>query len=428
MRQSYDIVIVGGGLAGLTAAAILARAGRSVRVLEKNSELGGRAITQIDHEFHFNLGAHAFYLGGPGELILRDLGIVLTGGKPPVGGLADARGKLHPLPSSPMSLLTTSLLNVPGRSELARLLAAFPGVDASELMNETVRKWVEKAVWQSESRMLMFALLRLATYVNAPEIMSAGVAIMQLQRAMKTGVMYLDDGWGSLVESLRFAAKLGGSEITCERNVEKVSREGSRWVIDWGPETEIEAQTVILALPPQQAAALVGDPDGKVLDSWSRQAPPVVVACLDLGLAQLPRPKQTFALGMEDPTYLSVHSQYASLAPAGMHLVHCLYYLHPSTIETGKGIEGKLEMLLDRAQPGWRDFVEVRRYLPRMTVMNGLPLASKGGLHGRPGPQVSGTEGLYVAGDWVGPTGLLAEASIASAAKAAELILESGRD
>jgi len=427
MRQSHDIVIIGGGLAGLTAAAILARAGRSVLVLEKSTELGGRAITHIDHGFHFNLGAHAFYLGGPGELILRDLGIVLTGGKPPTTGFADARGKLHPLPSSPMTLLTTSLLNIPGRSELGRLLAALPGIDASELMDETVRKWVEKAVWQSESRMLLFALLRLATYANAPELVSAGVAITQLQRAMKTGVLYLDDGWGSLVESLRFTARLGGAKIELERNVARVAREGSGWVVDWGPETEIEARTVLLALPPQQAAALVADPDGKVLDSWSRQAPPVVVACLDLGLASLPNPKQTFVLGMEDPTYLSVHSHYASLAPAGMHLVHCLYYLHPTTIETGKGIEGKLELLLDRAQPGWRDFVEVRRYLPRMTVMHGLPLASKGGLHGRPGPKVSGTEGLYVAGDWVGPAGLLAEASIASAAKAAEMIIDAGR-
>src|SRR3954471_19730443 len=42
----YDAVIVGGGHNGLTAAAYLARAGRSVLVLERRDELGGAAVSQ----------------------------------------------------------------------------------------------------------------------------------------------------------------------------------------------------------------------------------------------------------------------------------------------------------------------------------------------------------------------------------------------
>ena len=44
-NEAYDVVIVGGGHNGLTAAAYLAKTGRSVLVLEKSDHLGGAAIS-----------------------------------------------------------------------------------------------------------------------------------------------------------------------------------------------------------------------------------------------------------------------------------------------------------------------------------------------------------------------------------------------
>src|SRR4051794_17629640 len=46
VRARYDAVIVGGGHNGLVAAACLARAGRSVLVLERRAELGGAAVSE----------------------------------------------------------------------------------------------------------------------------------------------------------------------------------------------------------------------------------------------------------------------------------------------------------------------------------------------------------------------------------------------
>ncbi|MEQ8690750.1 MAG: FAD-dependent oxidoreductase, partial [Pseudomonadales bacterium] len=58
-----EVVVIGGGLAGLTAAVYLGRAGRRVSVLERSAEVGGRARVQQLEGFHLNLGPHALYLG-----------------------------------------------------------------------------------------------------------------------------------------------------------------------------------------------------------------------------------------------------------------------------------------------------------------------------------------------------------------------------
>ncbi len=67
MKTETDVVVIGGGLAGLTAATFLARAGRRVVVLERASHLGGRARTQEREGFFFNEGPHALYRGGPAQ-------------------------------------------------------------------------------------------------------------------------------------------------------------------------------------------------------------------------------------------------------------------------------------------------------------------------------------------------------------------------
>src|SRR5919198_961571 len=94
-----DVAVIGGGLAGLTTAAYLARAGRSVTLLEKASKLGGRAITTEQHGFLFNRGIHAFYQTGSGEAVLNELG-VLYSGKSSGRSMyeADYQGRIEPLP------------------------------------------------------------------------------------------------------------------------------------------------------------------------------------------------------------------------------------------------------------------------------------------------------------------------------------------
>jgi hypothetical protein len=69
-----------------------------------------------------------------------------------------------------------------------------------------------------------------------------------------------------------------------------------------------------------------------------------------------------------------------------------------------------------------------RRFLPHMVAASALATAADGGLAGRPGPQVPEAPGLYLAGDWIGPEGWLADASLASARRTAALVREHARD
>ena len=69
------VVVVGAGLAGLSAAAIAAREGAEVTLLDARDSLGGRARTQAVDGFLLNQGAHTLYRGGPGWKVLTGLGI-----------------------------------------------------------------------------------------------------------------------------------------------------------------------------------------------------------------------------------------------------------------------------------------------------------------------------------------------------------------
>jgi hypothetical protein len=191
-----EVIIVGGGLAGLTAAVTLARAGCRVRLFEKSEHAGGRAITQQKQGFAFNLGTHALYAAGAAARVLKDLNIGWRGRKPALGGYALMRNRAETMPAGAVSLLTTGLLKLLEKWEAVQWLGKLPKLDTAALQSVTLQQWLDENIDHTPVRQLFEALVRVATYANDPQRQSAGAALQQVQMAVGSGVYYLDGGFG----------------------------------------------------------------------------------------------------------------------------------------------------------------------------------------------------------------------------------------
>jgi len=77
VENSYNTIVVGGGIAGLTSAVYLARSGQKVLLIEKNKEFGGLVNSFSRDGFQFEAGVRALEDAGIIFAMLKDLGIEL---------------------------------------------------------------------------------------------------------------------------------------------------------------------------------------------------------------------------------------------------------------------------------------------------------------------------------------------------------------
>lgn len=387
--ESY--IIVGGGIAGLTAANALAAPGRKITILEQSEHLGGRAITQIEDGFSLNFGPHALYCGGPATRTFKEWEIPFVGHPPAQGnGHLIYRNEKYPLIANAASLMMSPLFGFGEKIEAANLMRLF---SAGAPVGQSMREWIDSHAKSPKVRDFASAIARLSTFVADLDHLSANFALTQITMALRSGVAYLDRGWQTLIDGLAARARSLGVEIRCGVSLTTVAA--------------LDADGIILAVPPSGVEKLTG--------VHLPNLRPVRVACLDLGLRSIPSDNPTFGLGVDRPLYFSVHSAAAKLAPEGSALIQLAKYLAADSDPVGDRAE--LEQLADLLAPGWRDRVTMTRFLPSMTVSHAM--ATPGG---RPGVDALHKEDVFLAGDWVGSEYLLADAAVASALRAASMV------
>ncbi|MGG3885924.1 phytoene desaturase family protein [Brevibacillus panacihumi] len=415
--ETYDVAIVGGGVAGLTAAIYAAKAGKKAIIIEKQDRLGGRAITNKKNGAYFNLGGHALYRGDA-LATFRELELNLPGDQPSIDAYGIWKGKLSTLPMGVTSLFTTPLLSWKGKMEVVAWLAKLAKLDTHPYDQISLREWIETNLQDPMVRNVFYALLRTASYAMAPDLQAAGPVLKQLQNSMK-GVLYLDRGWGTLVDELRKKAAEYGVHFLIKNKVNRIEHEnGMVQHVLCEDGTRVSARNIILTTSPAIAHELVPHAEATALHTWREQAIEVTAACLDVALRRLPKPKQQFVYGIDQPVFLSNQSRAAYLSEDGAQVISLIKYQGMET-NSEKDLQD-LEQTLDLVQPGWRDELVAKQYLPKITVCHDFMHVKR---QENPGPAVPEINGLYVAGEWASHGELLVDAATASAKRAVQHIL-----
>lgn len=408
-----QIIVVGGGLAGLTAAAVAARAGAEVTLLEARTNAGGRARSELRASSAiFNEGPHALYAGFAGWNELDALGIAPTGGRPALHAYGRWRGRIDRLPGTNLDAVRTRLVGLRAKADLAKLLAN-PARALRGDLSGSLADWIDRATKDASARALLAMIGRTATYMPDPTRIAAEASVPQIVGAIVDGVRYLDGGWQQLVDALRATAESAGTKVEVDEKVTGLHRDGARWTITTSTRTYGADSAIIAVGGPRAVATLLGEHSPSAR-SWSDSIVPVPMASLDLHVASIPVPARRACFALDAPIYFSAHTPAARLATNG-DVVHVAWYG-----EHDDATESTLEAFCDEVQPGWRERVLDRRFGRRLVTTHGVP-TPESGFAGRPGPGVPDCPGVFVAGDWVGPRGLLADAAIASGADAARM-------
>ena len=420
---STDVAIIGGGLAGLSAATYLARAGMEVTLFEKSNRLGGRAATQEHEGYAFNRGIHAFYAGSAGTRVLRELGVTYRYHHPRGIQLYE-QGRFSPAPVSASTILRTDFLTAAEKAEFVSLFTKIMRTRPVNVGGQSVREWLDRQVRHPRLHQMLTAFARTLTYCANLDLMSAEVF---LQRVVLSDIRYIDGGWQSMVDSLQSRATEAGAHLMSGTRVSELLQHGEDIEgIRLADGRNIAARAVILATTPTEALKLLNGEYYASLRQSIAATQPVRVACLDVALSRLPATEHAIVFDVEQPRFLTTQSLFARVAPEGGALIHTFKQLDPAEPGDPRQDVHDLEAWLDQVQPGWRSVLVKRISLPRIEAISLLPTAQSGGLAGRPGVQVPGVHNLSLAGDWIGNAGYLADASLASARQAAQLLIQNG--
>ena len=197
-----EITVIGGGVAGLTAAICCAESGAPVRLLEAHETLGGRARS-TDAPYKANLGPHAIYKGGVLWNWLSERNLMPPLAKPPLTGVRFRyEGAIHRTP--PLTLIPPGL----------RLRGRMAPVD------QDFRSWVSD---HSDPRTadLLSALAGVYTFYHDPGELSAAFVWERTQRLLlspRPPARFVVGGWSTLVDWLeRRARSLGVAIVSGER-------------------------------------------------------------------------------------------------------------------------------------------------------------------------------------------------------------------
>lgn len=376
------VTVVGGGLAGLTAAIACAEGGAAVTLHEAHSALGGRARS-TPGPYIANDGTHAFYEGAPWRwLATRNL--VQPSAKLGLRQMSRVyirhRGSLRRTPPAGFIAMVTL-----GRRHDAPVDASF-------------RTWATEHFGEHACRAAE-GMVGPAIYEADPGRLSAAFVFERLLRVTTPRfppvTRYPRGGWGAVIARMEGAARARGVRIETGSRITALPETGS----------------VIVATTLDSARPLFGDESLR----WEGGR----AALLDIGLRRS-RTDPFAVFDFDEGAMVECFSsQDRTLAPVGHDLLQGEIPLYADESKAD-GLR-RMEAVLDMAFADWR---RRRTWHREQSATNRTGALDLPGYTWRDRPAIDRGDRRYLAGDAVAAPGLLAEVSINSALVASALALQ----
>ena len=430
--SSPDVVIVGAGLAGLTAAALLAQEGLEVALIEQEQDVGGKLRILEREGFRLDGGLHCFHYGDAGPLgeLDRLLGLGISYLESPNASYI-LRGK-NRLPVPPES--GTDPHDVPGftaaeaqkiRDWFSRLMEA----DASEWDKKSVAEFLAASGFSDDELIASYAAAQCLTVLgrNISEV-SAGLIIAHSKAVGHPGfhVSVIAGGTGKLVAAL--TEKISRDHVRTllgNKVVEiKVEAKGVAQVIS--SSEEFSPAAVIYTAPAQYIPEqLTGDKAAASLARKCKRLTPIAGIALEFGLASRISEIRGVMIDPEEAVIGRFPSNLdPSLAPEGRQIASWLALVSPEDLaevkEAGSHIK-RLRRVALKQFPEMEEQVKFERLRAIHIISAAAPLPTQS-LEKRPGVAVKQIKNLFLAGDGASGKGLLSGLAVSSAMEAVERV------